>query len=240
MHVITSSESGNLSSETLFMKYFILALFVAVAACKPERIDKAPEFPADLYITKVNKKAGIRLFINKIEIKDKAVIDAFVAGERNFHVESRDVTAEDKISFLSADTASMENLYNKMTVSKTGDQFIFRSVSDHWISPNDTQQFFYMYKYRSEPGRSRYDGKLAVNMMVVGYGDYSNVELSVFNYKIVRAGYYRDDSYFGSGSLYRSVATGKVFNEFDEAYLQTLTKTDTLAIEEYSYTFKVR
>jgi hypothetical protein len=222
------------------MKYFILVLFVAAAACKNKSIDKAPEFPADLYITKVNKKAGIRLFINKVEIKDKAVIDAFVAGERNFHVESRGVTAEDKISFLSADTASMENLYNKMTVSKTGDQFIFRSVSDHWISPNDTRQFFYMYKYRTEPTRPRYDGKLAVNMMVVGHGDYSNVELSVFNYKIVRAGYYRDDSYFGSGSLYRSVAAGKVFNEFDEAYLQTLTKTDTLAIEEYSYTFQVR
>lgn len=219
--------------------YFTVLLSVLLIACKNHDIDKIAQFPTDLSMVKVNKKSGIRLFINKIEVKDQAVIDEFVAGQQNFGVSSQSIVSSEKIRFLSPDTASIDNIAEKLAVIKTGTQFLFTSVNPAYLTLEYARLIDNMNKHRSELGLPRYDGKYVVNRIVAGYGNYSEIEIPVFNYKLVKA--YTVEDYYGWGEyLFRSVNSGKVFNEFDMTYINSLTKTDTLAVEEYSYTFQAK
>ncbi|WP_221389578.1 hypothetical protein [Dyadobacter sp. NIV53] len=217
----------------------LLLAFLFLAACKNQGEDKKPRFPLDLYITRINKTSGVRMYVNKIEIKDQVIINKFVEGDAIFGVNAGGVVSDEKISFLNTDTASVETLYNKKVVTHSDKQFIFRSIEQGRISSEHARLIYNMNKYRSELGPPWYDGLFRVDNLMVGYGDYSEIELSVYNYKIVKAHMF--ENYYGMGPyLYRSVASGKVFNEFDELYINSLTLTDTLAIEEYTYTFRSR
>ncbi|MEO6286679.1 MAG: hypothetical protein ABIN80_25045 [Dyadobacter sp.] len=218
--------------------YLIFFLSVLLAACKNKDIISASKFPAELNIVKVNK-ISIRLFINKMEVKDKDVIDSFIAGDKEFGVSPHAVSGSDKLRFFSADTASINDGNEKVAVTRTQHQFLFTSVKPSYQSLEYFRLIGNMNKYRSELGGPRYDGKYAVQNMMVGYGNYSEIEIRVFNYKLVKA-HKGFDYYFGIERLYRSVNAGKVFNEFDEKYVNSLTQTDTLAIEEYSYTFRAK
>jgi len=204
-------------------------LFAAFFSCKKEE-DKKPQFPADLYMTHVNKKAGIRLFVNKTEIKDKAIIDKFVKGESNFHVNDSSVVSDEKITFLSKDSVYVggRSIKDIRSVERNGNRFLFKTVTYNMISKSRAELIFDMNKHRSALTPA-YDGNYHVDIIMVGYGDYSKVELSLFSYKVVKR----------SGQSW-SLNTGKTFNEFDESYISTVGPNDTLAIEEYSYTLKVR
>lgn len=224
---------------------YLMAILLVVfpAACKKQPAEQAielePRFPGDLYVVKVTKKAGIRMFINKIEVKNKWIIDRFISGEQNFGVQTQNVVSDEKIRFISPDTASIENRASKLVVTRDGDQYLFRSINKNYITSEYFRLIGKMNKRRSELGAPRYDGKYQVDFLMVGYGSYTKIEMPVYNYKLVKA--HKVDDYFGSGEyMSRSVNTGKVFNEFDETYINSLTQTDTLAVEEYAYTFMLR
>jgi hypothetical protein len=231
-------------SRSIRIRYLIVILLaVFLAACKKQPVEQVielePRFPGDLYLVKVTKKAGIRVFINKIEVKNKGIIDRFISGEQNFGVQTQDLASDEKIRFISPDTASMENRASKLVVTRNGEQYLFRSINKNYITSEYFRLIGKMNKHRSELGAPRYDGKYQVDFLMAGYGSYAKIEMPVYNYKLVKA--HKVDDYFGWGEyMFRSVNTGKVFNEFDETYINSLTQTDTLAVEEYAYTFMLR
>ncbi|WP_090384664.1 hypothetical protein [Dyadobacter sp. SG02] len=212
---------------------------------KEPELEKEPRFPGDLYLVKVNKKAGIRLFINKIEVKNKAVINQFVAGAWNFGIESQDIESNEKVTFLHPDTAYIEGSSSKpFVVTRTGNQFLFRSIDKIYTTSGGFRLLGKMNKQRSELGLPRYDGQFPADYLMVGYGNYAKFEMSVYNYKLVKAtpgGDYYDFDNLGAGSIgSRGEYAGKVLNEFDYTYVNSLTQADTLAVEEYTYTFMLR
>lgn len=95
-----------------------------------------------------------------------------------------------------------------------------------------------MAKYRSE-FEPVWDSKFGIYNMLVGYGNYSELNLSLFEYSRVSWYIYNDPNYYLDPQN-RGSASGTWFNEFDESYVNSISKADTLAIREYFYSFKKR
>lgn len=100
-----------------------------------------------------------------------------------------------------------------------------------------------MAKHQSEI-EPVWDSKYRIYNMLIGYGDYSDLKLSVFNYSLLTRWHNFSNDYFGFNDTistdytYRSKTSGKVFNEFNESYVSSVGKSDTLAVQEYFYEFK--
>lgn len=69
-------------------RLLLLLLITALFACK-QQDDKLPDFPSELRLTGVRKKNGIRLFVNKTEIYNKAASMQFVDGLEIFRISQR-------------------------------------------------------------------------------------------------------------------------------------------------------
>ena len=221
------------------MKYFIVSiLFLLVFSCKTKEPEPSEHFPVDLYFIEIMQKNGIRLYVNGIEIHDQAIIQKFVKDSKypTFGAGNMEISKDEKITFLSEDTVQIgEN--RKMIVENSDKGLFFRGLEKIRISEQNVRLIYNMNKYRSDWQGPGYGNEGWVDYIMVGQGNRATLRISCFNYKLVKAHQY--DDYFGMGPyLFRSVYTGNVFNEFNEEYLNTLTKSDTLAIEEYSFVLK--
>ncbi len=223
------------------MKYlYIFLLAIIILACKKTKIDPAPQFPSTLYLNGITKKSTIRLFTNKGEITDQSVIDKFIKGTKGFTRKDTSFISDETLIFFSADSAGIPNLFNSLTVVKKENQLIFKSTNRNIISDAQLSSSYKMTKYQSEI-KPVWDGKFSVYNMLVGYGNYSALNLSVFEYN--RIGWYiqwnwSDDS---SPDIWdKSSSSGTIFNEFNESYINSVGKYDTLAIQEYFYSFRKR
>lgn len=225
------------------MKYLYACLLIIISlACKKTDIEKESiQFPSTLSLSSIKQKSKIRLFSNKQEITDQKVIDNFLKGFNNFEIRDTSFVSDENLVFLTADSASIPNLFGSLTVLKTADQFLFKSTNINIITA-DQLTHYKMAKYQSEIDPV-WDSKYRFYHMLIGYGDYSELKLSVFNYSLTKW-YNNSNDYFGfndttyTGYTYKSKTSGKVFNEFNESYLSSVGKSDTLAIQEYFYEFK--
>jgi hypothetical protein len=226
------------------MKYLYVSLLaIIILACKKADIEQeSNQFPSTLYLTSISQKSKIRLFSNKQEITNQKVIDNFVSGLKDFEIRDTSFVSEENLTFLSADSATIPNLFGSLTVVRTGDQLLFKSTNKNIITAAYLSSNYKMAKYQSEI-EPVWDGKYSVYNMLIGYGDYSELKLSVFNYSLTQW-YTNSNDYFGFNDTtstdytYKSEMSGKVFNEFNESYINSGTKNDTLAIQEYFYSFK--
>jgi hypothetical protein len=226
------------------MKYLYVSLLaIIILACKKADIEQeSNQFPSTLYLTSISQKSKIRLFSNKQEITNQKVIDNFVSGLKDFEIRDTSFVSEENLTFLSADSATIPNLFGSLTVVRTGDQLLFKSTNKNIITAAYLSSNYKMAKYQSEI-EPVWDGKYSVYNMLIGYGDYSELKLSVFNYNLTQW-YTNSNDYFGFNDTtstdytYKSEMSGKVFNEFNESYINSGTKNDTLAIQEYFYFFK--
>ncbi len=197
-----------------------LLITTVLFSCKKE---SAVVFPQTLYAKKIIKKTDVRLFINKVEIFNAAVINKFISNSTYFNFHTEPVSPDGKIIFINPDTALIGTTTDKLFIVKTGNQFLFNSPpmlqSDHILDG--------LFKYTGT--KLRWPGGYITSIITVGYGSYSNLDISVLGYKLK----YGTQSSFGGSA-------GIAFNEFDETYISKLGPFDTLAIQEYKYNFKAR
>ncbi|MCF0053607.1 hypothetical protein LXM25_26275 [Dyadobacter sp. LJ53] len=223
------------------MKYLsvVLLLFVIVS-CKKTEIEQAPEFPSTVYLNRISIKSKTRLYSNKKEITDNDVIDRFLKSNGGLIIKDSSFVSDEHIKFFSPDSAKFSSSDYPWLITKNNDQLKFKSTNT-WIVTNNEIRNIEMSKYRSE-FEPVWDSKFRTYNMQVGYGNYSELSLSSFEYMLVSWTYYDPEySWFpGEGGLYKSSGSGTRFNEFDESFVQHLGKGDTLAIREYFYSFKKR
>lgn len=223
------------------MKYLsALILLLVIISCKKTEIEQSPEFPSTLYLNRISVKSKIRLYTNKKEITDKVVIDRFVKGNGGFKLKDSVFVSDEHIKFFSPDSAEIPNSFNSLLITKNDNQLIFRSTNRLIVTKEAIQNSYNMSKYRSE-FEPVWDGKFSTYNMLVGYGNYSELKLSVFEYRRVSWNtFYDPDYYYLYPEMFRGSVSGIRFNEFDESYLNSISKADTLAIREYFYSFTKR
>jgi hypothetical protein len=221
------------------MKYLSVLIFLLVIiSCKKTEIEQLPEFPSTLYLHRISIKSKIRLYSDKKEITDKAVIDRFLKRNGGFRLKDSSFVSDEHIKFFSPDSAEMPTSFNSLLITKNGKQLIFKSTNKQIVTKEAIQYSYNMAKYRSE-FEPVWDSKFGIYNMLVGYGNYSELNLSLFEYRRVSWYIYNDPNYY-LDPLNRGSASGTWFNEFDESYVNSISKADTLAIREYFYSFKKR
>jgi len=228
------------------MKYlYVFLLATIILACKKADIEQeSNQLPSTLYLFSISQKSKIRLFSNKKEITDQKVIDHFLKDFKDFEIRDTSFVSDENLVFLTADSASIPNQFESLKFIKTGDQILFKSNNIHIITADQLTNYK-MAKYQSEI-EPVWDSKYRVYNMLVGYGNYSELKLSVFNYSVTMWHKNFSNDYFGFNDTtsndytYKSKASGKVFNEFNESYINSVAESDTLAIQEYFYSFKKR
>jgi len=228
------------------MKYlYVFLLATIILACKKADIEQeSNQLPSTLYLFSISQKSKIRLFSNKKEITDQKVIDHFLKDFKDFEIRDTSFASDENLVFLTADSASIPNQFESLKFIKTGDQILFKSNNIHIITADQLTNYK-MAKYQSEI-EPVWDSKYRVYNMLVGYGNYSEFKLSVFNYSVTMWHKNFSNDYFGFNDTtsndytYKSKASGKVFNEFNESYINSVAESDTLAIQEYFYSFKKR
>lgn len=223
------------------MKYLpALILLLVIIGCKKTEIEQPPEFPSTLYLNRISIKSKIRLYSDKKEITDKAVIERFLKSNGGFRLKDSSFVSDEHIKFFSPDSAEIPNSFNSLLITKNGKQLIFKSTNKLIVTKEAIQSSYNMSKYRSE-FEPVWDNKFSGYNMLVGYGNYSELNLSVFEYRRVSWNTFSDpDNYYLHPQLYRGSASGTRFNEFDESYVNSIRKADTLAIREFFYSFKKR
>jgi len=217
------------------LKHFILAIIIL--ACKKTDIEEEPvQFPSTIYLNSITLKSKIRLFSDQKEIKDQKVIDHFAKTFKDFEIRDTSFNSDEKLIFLSPDSASIPNLFGSLNAVKIGDQFLFKSTNINIITAAQLPNYK-MAKYQSEI-EPVWDSKYRVYHMLIGYGDYTALKLSAFKYSSVHWNTYLSTDFLLYPFLYKSSSSGIRYNEFNESYIANIGKSDTLAIQEYFYTFK--
>lgn len=208
-----------------FSFIFLTFLF----SCKKEetKTDIVISFPHTLYGTKIINKTGIRLFSNKQEIFDKAVINNFIKNSTVFNLQESSVPDSDTIRFITQDTAIFGQSITKLHVIKTNNQFLFYSPLFPIPITVDTSESFIKYV---APKITLANGGLYTNYIYSAYGDYSNLDISLLSYKLK----YVNRPYGGIGTSTEGEESGRLLNEFNEKYKTTMNMYgDTLAIQEF-------
>ncbi|MCE7042377.1 hypothetical protein [Dyadobacter sp. CY312] len=220
------------------MKYiYTFSLLIFVIACKKTDIEQLPEFPSTLYLNGITKKSKLHLYSDGKEITDPAVISKFVKTNGGFAQNDTSLVSDEHFTFFSTDSAGILNTFPSLIVTKNGEQFLFKSTNRIITSKEAIETNFNMAKYKSE-AEPVWDSKWSTYHMLVGYGNYTELKLSTFEYKRVK--WYLMSGYFPEPILQKSSTSGTKFNEFDQSYISKVGKNDTLAIQEYFYTFKKR
>lgn len=221
----------------LLLKYLLACvLLLFIISCEKTEIDP-PEFPATLYLNRISIREKIRLYTDKREITDQNVIESFLKSNGGLRLKDSTFESKEYIQFFSPDSAAMLNAFSSLLVTKKDNQFIFKSTNKQIVSKEAIQSSLNMSKYRSD-FEPVWDGKFSTYQMLVGYGNYEAIDLSVFEYTRVSWNTFLDPDYHLHPEIYKGVASGIRFNEFDEAYVNSLSKADTLAVREYFYSFK--
>jgi hypothetical protein len=204
------------------MKHLIpLIIVVFLISCKKE----GANFPQSLYLKKVTALSNVRLYINKIEILDKSIIDSFIKRTNIFNLQNQTIDPTSNVTFISIDTATFDSPTVKYSVSLNGSQFIFKSPA-YFTTQNLFPEGILAYPPKITPVPNT--GYL-ISEMIVGNGNFLNLDISLFTYSLSRG---------NVNSGYFQTSAEKIFNQFNHNFINTLNQTDTLAIQEFTAKFK--
>ena len=204
----------------------LLALLLFFAACKKNGDSNSNvTFPSKLYMSSVTAKGSVRVFANGAEVTNQTVINKFLNNNDKLFLNRYIPTDTSTIGFPSTDMAYFGfDSRTKYTVTKSNDQILFSKTMSNPISADD-DILFGMLKYSSAvqltPPNKYY------SVINVVYGDYTNLTMSFFTYKLVKE------------SLFLTEYS-KVYNEFNADVASKLGALDTLAIQEYAVSYKAR
>ena len=216
------------TSKYMNVKYLInIALVCALLLCACGKEDII-DFPITLHAHELSRVSDVRLFVNKNEIYDSNVIEAFVSNSEYFKLPTpaEIQSSNESISFLSKDSVLFGTLTIGFTVKKNANQFLF--YSSLMFPTNSGDILHSLLKYPSElVPLSHFTGfKHLTREVLVGYGSYKKLELSFFSYMLSI-----------NGDSFQQFISGKLSNEFNEEAINTLQLRDTLAIQEYRVRF---
>ena len=184
-----------------------------------------------MYITRVVDKTGARMFTNKHEIFDTAIINRFVGNSTFYKPHTGIFEEHDIITFKSADTALFTWSSMKFSYTLQDNLYLFYSKElSIQINPFNRTAVLLdtTLKYRS-PKIVVPAGTNLLNWLTkevrVGRGNYSEMDLSVLSYKIS-----------SNGGTY----SGRLINEFNEAAVSVYGPNDTVAVLSYVYRLRSR
>ena len=208
---------------------YILSIIVLLCSCKKEFND----FPVTLYADKVTYTSDVRLFVGQTKVTDKAIINKFIRNNaEQFQLSNYVISTYGTMHFNSKDSVTFFTESSKYSVKKEDSQFLFYSSLPFPVELSlpgglrSPRMILPFRKYTDELiliGTSYFTKEVGV-----GYGSYTNLEMSFMAYKIVKtlAGTHME--------------SGTINNEFYEEATSTLQPTDTLAIMEYRVKFAAK
>ncbi len=211
-------------------KAFFVITFLSGVFCSCEKeAEEVISFPITLYASEISEVNNIRLFVKNTEVFDQATINNFIDDDFIFDPSSIKLTEINSMTFSSKDSVIFESNHQQYSVYKTADQFLF--YSSGYIKFIVKQTSF--LKHRSEqisiPLSSGY--RHAEKDVMVGYGSYTNFEMSFLIYKL------HEYLYNNNELVYRGSIRGGTSNEFNEDFIHELGTNDTLAIREIKIKF---
>lgn len=162
--------------------------------------------------------------------KDKVIIADFLkrkysVGATQYNsgfAEPNEAYGKD-VNFIFYDTGRITYAAEIIGVKKIGETTVMKSAVVNDIEPIVTSDLF---KYKFEINNNN-----SYNYQYVLHRNDRSLELSLLYYKLVR--------YNENGEL-KQIAFGTVHNELNPAFLQSLTKNDTLAVKAYVIKYAVK
>ena len=154
---------------------FLALITSFLIACKKK---ETVTFPVTVYLTGMEKTSDVRLFTNRMEIKDPTVINHYIAGSQFFNLQTDSLNPSYHITFESEDTAVFADTLLKYKYKKIP-------------VPHGTNLMTYVTKE-----------------VRVAHGDYLELDLSLITFRIVSYGGYlsemlENELYEGAMSAYR-------------------------------------
>lgn len=225
----------------------IILYALLFSACK--KSDETP-YPYELFPVKWEIKSKISVYANKKEIKDPAVIEAFIKGEESYF-NVKKAGPPDTVSFMSfiaKDTVLV--FQTKYIVKQEGDRLLFGGVIYLPVIPDEngftsTPNIMSPFELPNNAGPYAYDqqgnflmahifkyGKHPQAGVFVAYGHHSNMRLVLTGYKL------SSGTWYNGSPLGHRLQKGIAFNEFDESGVNLLGQHDTLAVQRYEVTLK--
>jgi len=203
------------------------------AACKKAPGDsETPGFPRKLYISSMSAKGILRVMTANGDITDPALKAKFLGAQQSYFSATLAAGDTSSITFLKRDTAVFGSSKTKYEVYYSDGLFLFSSPNYqvNIKGPGDVLYAFLQYTgpYISYPvtGGTAYLAK----EVDAAHGDYNTLTLSVLTYKFTSGPY---------PATYQMVA-GAVYNEFNLSANLNLGKNDTLAVQGWTVTYKVK
>ncbi|MGV3762686.1 hypothetical protein [Parapedobacter sp.] len=211
----------------------LIAAAMATTACSRDG-NMVPEnaFAIELTAVALEHQGSVKLFTKSGEVTDEAVIANFIASERGFNAPFAPEPSN-AITFTTDSTAQLGTSDVLYGVSREdNDVVVFRSPfilgpyatgAARWTAldtyrlgkHNDPLETFHSV------GQLLYKGEAVIYCQ----GNYQSLLFPMMIYKL-----YRQSGTEGQSS--ESMISGKLFNEFDEDFLETLGDKDTLAYQQ--------
>jgi hypothetical protein len=215
------------------MRHFIWIFFFASSlllctSCKKDKSD----FPVSLHFTNITQNSKIRLFANKIEIKDESVISKFVkASPEIYYIQNEMVKHCDNLSFFSADSAKLGIDQKSFAVSKNGDLILFTPKGAP--SPISNTNVYDLMKYTTPKIQVSSNNVISYvsKFPIVAHGTYNRLAVSLTSYKIIKS---------NPNGVPVLNTLGAMLNEFNPTFINQLGTYDTLAVQEASINLNVK
>lgn len=229
----------------LYLSFLTFALILS-ACSKKDDVELPSEFPVTFSAERFEIHSDMRLFSDRTEIKDPAILLAFQQqhGWPN-HGNLDNELKEFDIEFQSDDRATFKyNLQEKSyDVQRKGTRFLFYSTIPYALNPasaptENTIGFLQsMLKYGDKLGTLPIpieDLKFSTREVKVAHGNYKVFKLSTTAYRIHLQS---PEDHTSDEDL---ELEGYFHNEFNPEVAKFLGPKDTLAVQEYSIIFTIR
>ena len=207
---------------------FLALITSFLIACKKK---ETVTFPVTVYLTGMEKTSDVRLFTNRMEIKDPTVINHYIAGSQFFNLQTDSLNPSYHITFESEDTAVFFGTSYKFSVSKSSSLIVFYSKPTNvFIDPSDRfsvlADTLLKYKYKKIPVPHGTNLMTYVTKEVrVAHGDYLELDLSLITFRIVSYGGYLSEM---------------LENELYEGAMSAYRPGDTVAVQSYSFHLRTK
>lgn len=204
----------------------------AMAGCSKYRGKPAKIFPIELKAVALESRGSVRLYTKSGEITDEGVIGEFIDSEDGFNA-SFAPRPDDFMTFITDSTAQFGISALPYRVSREGNTaVVFHSpfILGPYVRGEEPQMILDAYrlsKYNDPLQMFHSGGQISYKGEVVTYCDGTDRSflLPVMMYKLSR----RTGDSRQAGNR---VASGKLFNEFNEDFLATLGDRDTIAYQQ--------
>jgi hypothetical protein len=209
------------------MKTLLIIISLTVflfASCKKDQI-QVVNFPQVVFLSKLNVKTSFKVYTKDGEITNSMFINEFKSSPLFNKLETKTLDPSENITFLSADSAVFGASNTKFNIVKNDDQLLFYSPLIAQGSYNNP--IYDIPKYSSEKisvTQNNFD--YLTKQVRVAYGNYRSLNVSKLSY-LLKSG----------NTIYQS---GTLLNELNENISKKLKSTDTLAVQEYTLSFKAK